>query len=300
MKKKVLIVGGTGFIGFHLVKNLKKIFKIYSLSNNKFSENRIKGVKYFFLDINKKNNLKILDKYSFDVVINAAGYVNHFGKKSIYKNQYLGVKNLIDYFIEKKTNFFLHLGSSAEYGRLKSPQKENINCSPKMNYGKSKLKSTKYLINKIKKNVLSGIVLRLYQIYGPNQSTNRFLPIIINKCLVGDNYLCHKSGVYRDFLYVDDLVDLIVQILKKKEIDDLSGKIFNVGYGKPIELIKVAKKIEKLCNGGSQSSKIIKLREDEAKIIFPDTRNVRKIFKWKPKTRFKTGLKKTIKFYQNF
>ncbi len=300
MRKKVLIIGGTGFIGFHLAKNLKKNYKVYSLSNNKIFKNRIKGIKYFFFDINKKNNFKILNKYSFDVVLNASGYVNHYGKESIYRNQYLGLKNLIDYFVKKKIKFFLHLGSSAEYGKLKSPHKESNNCSPKMNYGKNKLKVTRYIINKIKKNSLNAIILRLYQVYGPYQSNNRFLPIIINKCLIGDSYLCHKSGIYRDFLYVDDLVDLISRILKKKEISNSSEKIFNVGYGKPLELIKVAKKIQKLCKGGRQSPEIIKLRKDETNIIFPDISNIKKVFKWKPKTSFEIGLNKTINYYQNF
>ena len=53
-----------------------------------------------------------------------------------------------------------------------------------MNYGRNKLKSTKYLINKSKKKLINGVILRLYQVYGPNQSSNRFLPIIINKCLM--------------------------------------------------------------------------------------------------------------------
>ena len=114
-----------------------------------------------------------------------------------------------------------------------------------------------------------------------------------------DNYLCHKKGVYRDFLYIDDLVYLIDQILKKKEIDHISGKIFNVGYGKPIELIRAARKIEKLCKGGVQLSKRAILRKDEPKIIFPDISAVKKTFKWKPKINFENGLKKTIHYYES-
>ena len=299
MKKKILIIGGTGFIGFHLAKNLKKRYNVNSVSIKKFPKNKIKNVKYFIFDINKKKNFKILDKYSFDIVINLGGYVSHFGKGSTLKNQYLGVKNLIDYFENKKIKFFLHIGSSAEYGNSKSPHKENSKCFPKMNYGRNKLKSTKYLINKSKKKLINGVILRLYQVYGPNQSSNRFLPIIINKCLMKDNYLCHKKGVYRDFLYIDDLVYLIDQILRKKEIDHISGKIFNVGYGKPIELIRAARKIEKLCKGGVQLSKRAILRKDEPKIIFPDISAVKKTFKWKPKINFENGLKKTIHYYES-
>ena len=55
MKKKNLIIGGTGFIGFHLAKNLKKRYNVNSVSIKKFPKNKIKNVKYFIFDINKKN-----------------------------------------------------------------------------------------------------------------------------------------------------------------------------------------------------------------------------------------------------
>ena len=57
--------------------------------------------------------------------------------------------------------------------------------------------------------------------------------------------------------------------------------------------------IKKLCKGGSQSKKKVKLRLDEPKVIYPNTRLVKKVFNWKPNTKFEIGLKKTINFYKN-
>ncbi len=300
MKKKILIIGGTGFIGFHLIKKLKqKNFDITSISKNKFSKNKIRNVKYIFLDFTKKKKLKILNKYSFDIIINLGGNVNHFNKKFTIASQYSAVKNLIDYFKNKKIKIFLQIGSCAEYGSSISPQKESDRCNPKMIYGKTKLKATKYVQKACKKKEINGIILRLYQIYGPFQSTNRFVPIVINKCLTNNFYACHDKGVYRDFLYIDDLLRLFMKIFNTKKINQFSGKIFNVGYGKPLDLHLVAKKIKKFCNGGRQSIKKPKLRTDESKIIYPNIDRVKGDFNWKPKVKFDIGLKKTINFYKN-
>lgn len=300
MKKKILIIGGTGYIGFHLIKKLQKNnFDITSISKNKSSKKRIENARYIFFDFTKKKNFKILDKYSFDIVINLGGNVDHINKKLTTDSQYYAVKNLIDYFENKKLEIFIQIGSCAEYGTSISPHKENISCNPKMIYGKTKLKATRYVQKICKKKKFNGMILRLYQVYGPAQSSNRFIPIIINKCLMNDSYLCHDKGVSRDFLYIEDLLNLFIKIISKKRLKQFSGQIFNVGFGKPFDLYLVAKKIKRLCRGGRQSKKKVKLRPDESKIIYPNIERAKRAFNWKPKIEFEIGLKKTVNYFNN-
>jgi nucleoside-diphosphate-sugar epimerase len=298
MKKKILIVGGTGFLGAHLAKKLCKIYSITSISLNKNINKKINNINYKKLDITKKKKFKILDKSFFDIVINLGGYVDHYNKNLNYQNQYLAVKNLIEYFENRNLKCFIQIGSSAEYGFTKSPQSENFPCNPKLEYGKAKLKATKYLQNIGKKKKIPIIILRLYQVFGPQQSENRFIPILINKCLNNDKFSCHSNEVYRDFLYIDDFTNLIKKILISKKNKKFFGRIFNVGFGKPLSLKLISDKIKKLCRGGSLSLKFIKLRIDENKIIYPDINLVKKVFRWKPKVEFDVGLKKTIRYYK--
>ncbi len=300
MKKKILIIGGTGFIGFHLIHLLKKKdFDIVSVSKNRFSRNKIRNIRYIFFDFTKKKNFKLLDKYKFDIVINLGGNVDHFNKTLTVASQFSAVKNLIDYFKDKKLKIFIQIGSCAEYGVSVSPQTEQNKCQPKLIYARTKLRATKYIQKFCKKKKINAIILRLYQVYGPHQSNNRFIPIIIKKCLMNQYYDCHDRGVYRDFLYIDDLLNLFIKIIGYDSFSSISGKVFNVGYGKPFDLSLVAKKIKKLCKGGAQSSKKIKLRTDEPKIIYPNTSLVKKVFNWKPRIKFTNGLKKTIYFFEN-
>ena len=128
-KKKILIVGGTGFIGFHLSKfALKKNLQVTSISTNRPKNNRkLQKVKYLFCDISDKKKLKkILQKKNFDYVVNLGGYVDHSKKIKTYRSHYLGLKNLIDYFKKTKIKKFVQIGSSVEYGFNKTPQKYGI------------------------------------------------------------------------------------------------------------------------------------------------------------------------------
>ena len=68
---------------------------------------------------------------SFNYVVNLGGYVDHSNKKKTFESHYTGCKNLTEIFLKKKPISFVQMGSSVEYGNLKSPQKENAICNPK-------------------------------------------------------------------------------------------------------------------------------------------------------------------------
>ena len=137
-----------------MLKNLslKKYF-LYSLSkNNPKSDRKVKNVKYIFCNIINKKDLKKRLLKKFDHVINLSGYIDHSKKKENDLYHYIELKNLIDIFKSKEIQTFIQIGSSLEYGDLKSPQEEIRKCNPKSWYGSSKLKASKYL-EKINKNI---------------------------------------------------------------------------------------------------------------------------------------------------
>jgi len=155
--KNILIIGGTGFIGYHLAKKLlQKNFKVTSVSKNPPKKFRfLKKVKYIICDINNEKILKKIDD-NFDYVVNLGGYVDHRNRRETYRSHYLGLKKITKIFIKKKIKKFIQIGSSMEYGRVPSPQKEYFKCYPESIYGISKLLSTKYLINLYKKKKISS------------------------------------------------------------------------------------------------------------------------------------------------
>jgi nucleoside-diphosphate-sugar epimerase len=294
--KRILIIGGTGFIGYHLARYcLKKNFFVTSVSKNLPNIQRfIKGIKYILCDISDKKLLKIRLKDNFDYVVNLSGYVNHKNKKETYKSHYLGARNLGNFFLKKKIKKFIQVGSSMEYGRASSPQKETLKCNPQSIYGTSKLLATQYFINLFLKKNFPVTILRLYQVYGPKQDLNRLIPIVINSCKENKNFPCSNGKQFRDFLYIDDLVRAIfISLNKKKSV----GKIINIGSGHPLKIKDVITKIVHHFGIGKPLFGTIKLRKEELLRVFPDLENSKKYLNWQSKINFKSGLKKTMNFY---
>ena len=297
LKQKVLIVGGTGFIGFHIAKKLSKLgYKTTSLSTSRPKITRkIRGVKYITCDVTKKKKFNLKLKENFDYVINLSGYIDHSNKIKTLKSHYEGCKNLANFFLRRKIKLFIQIGSSLEYGNKNSPQQETFTCRPRSYYGLAKLKATKHLFMLGKKFKFPFIVLRLYQIYGPNQTINRLIPIVISSCLKDKTFACTSGNQFRDYLYIDDLVNLICKILKNK---NKKQKIYNVGSGKPSAVKKVIISIQRIVGKGIPQFGKILMRKDEIKSLYPNINRIKKSFKWKPKTLIKTGLEKTILSYE--
>ena len=296
INKTILVVGGSGFIGYHLIKFfLNKNWRVYSLSLNYPKQFRkLKKVIYFKGDIAKLNQIVFLHKLKVDYVINCGGYVDHSNKKRTYKTHVIGCKNLVKIFIKKKIRAFIQIGSSAEYGAAKSPQSENSKTITTGSYGKNKLTAAKFLQNL--KIFFPYIIIRPYQIYGPYQDNNRLIPFIINSCLENKKFPCTSGVQSRDFLYIDDFINSINKCLDSKKS---YKEIFNIGLGKPITIkeliIKIRKKIK---SGDPQFGKIL-MRNFEQKKVYPSIKKALRYFNWKPKVNLDKGLNKTIKFYRS-
>ena len=299
LKNNILIVGGTGFIGYHLAKKvLQKGWQVTSISSKPPKKIRyLPKVKYILCDITKKKSLERNIQKSFKYVVNLGGYVDHSNKKKTFKSHYIGCKNLAEIFLKKVPTAFVQMGSSVEYGNLKSPQIENANCYPnsiKSIYGKAKLLSSIYLTDLYKKKNFPSIVLRLYLAYGSRQDVNRFIPIIIKGCVENKKFPCSKGNQFRDFLHVDDVVDAIIKSLTNR---NARGQIINIGSGKPRKIRNIIEYIKKISKGGYPQFGKIKLRKDEIIKLYPNIKKAKRKINWKPQISFERGIKSTIKFY---
>tara|TARA_Y100001970_G_C14246093_1_gene868343 strand:- start:959 stop:1870 length:912 start_codon:yes stop_codon:yes gene_type:complete len=299
LRKKILIVGGTGFIGYHLAKkSLEKKWDVTSISSGPPKRIRkLKKVKYIKCDITKKNILKKKIKTNFDYVVNLGGYVDHTKKEKTFKSHYRGCRNLAEIFLKKNLKTFIQMGSSVEYGNSKSPQKEIMRPKTillKSIYGKAKLMSSNYLIKLYKDKNFPVTILRLYLAFGPKQDINRFIPIIINSCIKNKKFPCSEGKQFRDFIYIDDVINAIFKCLDNK---NARGEIFNIGSGKPKKIKNIIQKIKKIIKKGEPEYGKIKLRKDEILKLFPSIKKIQKKLNWKPNIPFDYGLRKTIRTY---
>ena len=299
-KKKIIIIGGTGFIGFHLAKFfLKKNYKIISVSRKNPKKIRfLKNVKYIKVNIVLKKKLlnSLKNHLDSDFIINCGGEVEHKKTKKTILSHFNGSVNIANIFLNKPLKKFIQIGSGLEYGSLKSPQSEKVLCNPESNYSRAKYLASKSLSDLYRNYNLPLVLIRPYQLYGPAQDTNRLIPFVINACLQNKYFPCSEGKQYRDFLYIDDFVNFISKIITK---DNIKGEIFNVGYGRPEQIKEIIYKITKIINKGRPKFGKIKLRTEENLITYANIKKAMRFTAWKPRVNITSGLQKTIKYYRN-
>ena len=106
---------------------------------------------------------------------------------------------------------------------------------------------------------------------------------------------CSSGNQLRDFIYVDDLINVLIKILKNKKLD---GEIINVGSGKTVTIKKLILKICKFSKGGQPQFGKIPLRKDEIIKLYPFLSKLKKSILWNNKVSLDKGLKKTIKYFK--
>lgn len=296
-KPHLLVVGGTGFIGYHLISTAKKKgWKVSSVSLNKPKKYRyIDGVRYLTIDITNFNQLKKKLNGPFTYIVNLGGYVDHsFSKdrrKKIINTHFFGLVNLVKVLSKKKIKNFIQIGSSAEYGNIKAPQNEEQNCRPNSPYAIAKLISTEFLVNLFNLQKFPVIILRPFQLYGPKQDQNRIIPQVIKACLGNKKFPSSKGEQIREFCYIDDFVNAVFISLKSKKNQ---GEIFNIGSGKPIKIKQVINQIKKKIGKGRPQFGKIKYKVGENMKVFADINKAKVKLNWKPKVKFSDGLNTVI------
>lgn len=296
--KKILIFGGTGFVGYHLSKALlRKKFKVFSVSKKRVKKKRkLKKVNYIYFDATKFSNFKKL-KQNFNIIINTAGYGDHLkgaqGKK-LYVQHISLANNIIKYFEKKKIEKLIHIGTSFEYDRSFKPIKENFKTLPKSYYGKAKLYVTKLFLKYYKKKKIPVTIFRLFQVYGPKQDSNRLIPYVINGLKKNKKIFLTSGKQLRDFCFIDDAVSAIIISIKKKKTN---GQIINLGLGKKISVYNLVKKIFNIIKKGKIEFNSKQAHIGERKIILANIQKAKRLLKWKPKTSLDLGLRKTIKTF---
>lgn len=294
--KKILVAGGTGFIGYHVCKfALKKKFITVSISKNKPSKKRrLKNVKYIIQDLKNKKKLEKLN-WNYDVVINCSGYGRLLSTKAkgilFYRNHTISLKNLVEFSHNKYLKKFIHLGSSTEYGLTKPPQKENFICKPINIYGKAKLACTNYLLNCFKKDNLPCVILRLFQVYGPLQQASKIIPFVISNSKKNKKFKVTNGKQSRDFLFIDDVVKAIF-----KSIDNnrANGQIINIGYGKSIKLFHVIEYIiKKIGQGKALYGKKLTFFKENLN-LYPNISKAKKFLNWSPSVNIYSGINKLL------
>lgn len=301
--KNLLVIGGSGFIGQHVVKKaVIDGFKTTVLSKNIVVEEQKKAcVEYLSSDISDKSSLsRCLSGKQFDYVINLGGYINHenfpSGGDEIYDVHFAGVRNLAESIDLGVLKAFVQIGSSDEYGSNLAPQIEIQREAPFSAYSCAKVASTHYLQTRFKTENFPAIILRPFLVYGPGQNEDRFIPQIIRGCIDDHNFPTSNGEQLRDFCYIDDFSLAVFAALKNTKAH---GEAINICSGKPVAIKSMIEKIASLIGSGRPQFGKIHYRDGENMALYGDPEKAKRILNWEAKTSLDEGLVKTIEWIKN-
>ena len=296
--KKILITGGLGFIGSHLVKYyLNKNFSVSVIDNlstgqkNNLTKNELNKIQFINKNIEKSNLKKIVKKQNY--IIHAAGLADLIpsieNPESYFKANIEGTFNLISSVrkFNKKLEKFIYLASSTCYGVPKKyPTSELSKIDTKHPYANSK-----YLGEEIVKHYstifnINSNSLRLFNVYGTQSRTNSHYGAMFGVFLSQKIHnkpltVVGNGNQVRDFLYVTDLVLAIDKIMRRRKTNFFE---YNVGYGKTAKVINIAKMI-------SNKLVFIPKRPGEPDITHASIKRFKSEFNWSPKVDIKKGIK---------
>ena len=304
MKERILIIGGTGFIGKYLTKKCHGkgfLCSVISLNVPK-KENKIEGVDYYQCDLSIYDQLyAILHDKKFEYVVNLSGYINH---SSFYSNEGLsiinshfsGVINILRIIDPSPLRHFIQIGSSDEYGSLPAPQSEEMREQPISPYSFSKTATTHLMQMLFRSEKFPVTIIRLFLVYGEGQDLERFLPQVILGSLKNRDFPVSLGEQYRDFTYVGDIVDGIIECL---DIKDTYGEIINLASGKKIMIRDVVRKVIEYTGKGSAKFGEIEYRSCENMELYASILKAQRLINWQPLTSFETGLKRTIEYIKS-
>lgn len=250
--KKILIIGGSGLIGKKLKKNLKKKYKLIAPKRGKN------------FDIRKISTLKKYFNESIDVIINLSGQASD--KKKMNETIIIGNKNIINLLRKlNKKILIIYFSTNLVYGYSNKILNEKSKTNPFDFYSKYKLKAEK----NYERSNLNYLILRLGNIYGDIKKENNVLSKIYNSLKKKNKLNITNPKVFRNYISLDDLVNIIRKILAKR----LNERLYNVGnenlnlyniiklfektYQKKVNFINQAIKIEKLSSQKIDTSKIL-------------------------------------------
>ena len=307
---KIVVTGGAGFLGSHLVDKLIREGEEIIVIDNLFRgqteniEQHIPNKKFTLLNDEIQNKTKINDALHLaDAVIHFASISSVF--RSIVEPEIVntinvtGTLNMLNLCIKEEVQCFIFASSAAVYGGDRNrPLQENDSLHPLSPFAASKIAGEAYCKAYSETYGLNTIILRFMNIYGPRitkvyrrvcskfaEATIRNEPLVI----VGD------GKQTRDFTYVTDAINAIILALNNKDIE---GETFNIGTGKPTTINQLANLYKKISENPKQEIKYINAKKGDLIHSYADITKAKKKMGYNPKIDIGTGIPKYLEWYK--
>lgn len=302
--KKVLITGANGFIGSHVVRKMvNELANVSIIVRDSSDLWRIEELKKD-IDIHR---IDLRDSVSVDNCVKQIkpDYIFHVGAYGVDARQkdyftaantnIIGTMNLLNPLKDVGCKKIINIGTCMEYGDKKEMIKENSHLEPDSIYGSTKASASIIAHQMAAENNIDIVTLRPFGVFGEKEGSHKFFPYIILSLLENKEVNLTPCEQYRDYCYIDNIVDGFVLAAQnetiKNEIFNIgSGSIYNLKYY--VDMIYQGMSINKKPNFGALS-----YRKNEVWNQQPDTTKIKKLLKWEPKINLRDGIERTIDWY---
>jgi len=299
---KVLVTGVSGFIGSHLARRLvKEGAEVSGLIRKSSDLWRIQDLKnqitLHYVDLRNFEAVReVIQDIKPQKVFHLAAYVDVTRSLKVVDEMVevniKGTLNLLRALTETGYDCFINTGTCEEYGDNPVPFRENQTPNPVSPYSASKVATTMFCQMLHKTMGLPIITLRPFLTYGPGQTSNMFIPSLINTLAKGEAFEMTGGEQTREFNYIDDIVD---GFIKASISPQAIGEIINIGNGLEYRIKDVVEIVLRLMN--SQIKPKIgasDYRPGETWHFYCDNTKAKEILGWRPKVSLEDGLKMTI------
>lgn len=304
MKCKVLVTGGAGFIGAHVVNELVgKSYDVVALDDlsGGFKENVNEKAELVVGSITDYELvLDLFEKHKFDYVYHVGAYaaegLSHFIRRFNYNNNLIGSINVINASVLHEVKCFVFTSSIAVYGSNQLPMTEDIVPAPEDPYGISKYAVELDLKAAHEMFGLNYIIFRPHNVYGEMQNIGdkyrNVVGIFMNQIMQGNSLTIFGDGEQtRAFTHIADVAPVIANSPFEKKA---YNQVFNIGAEKAYTVNQLAKEV---CKAFAVDPKIVHLKErNEVKHAYSSHSKVKEVFGYEPKVDLSEGIGKMAKW----
>ena len=293
----MLITGGTGFIGRHLISRLVSRGGRPTVAIRRETDERSLGplrndVRLQTADLHCRDSLaRLFGETAPEIVIHLAG-VRSADAALCNEVNVLATERVLRACVTAGVRRVVILGSAEEYGHQSGPLHEDLPPRPETPYGASKAAATQLAQSMAASEGCPVVILRPFTVYGPGQPETMFLSQAIRCALAHEPFRMTAGLQRRDFVLVDEVARALEAAATAEGV---AGEVINVGSGKAHRLRDVAELVWRL--SGTDAPLEIGARpapETELRDTWADIRKAKRLLDWEPRMDLEAGLRHTL------
>ncbi len=304
MSQRILITGGSGFVGANLARRaLRDGHEVHLLLRPEYQPWRIEeirgDVRLHTVDLCDPDAVRrTIRGVRPDRVFHLAAYGAYSSQQDtprMVSTNVLGCANLLDACVETGVGAFVNAGSSSEYGFTDHAPDEDEAVNPNSRYAITKVAATNCCRLAALTKGLNAVTVRLYSVYGPYEDPGRLIPTLISRGLEGKLPPMVAPETARDFVFVDDAVDAMLRVASASLPP---GSVYNVCTGTQTtmrDVVLLARRLMPIAeepNWGSMDA-----RSWDTSVWVGTGARLERDLGWRVPTSFADGLKQTIDWF---